>query len=291
MNQTKWKIRVALVQQKATENPAENLEIACKLIEQAAQQNANVVCLQELFMSKYFCQTVDHEHFQLAELIPGRTTERLSELARQFEIVLVAGLFEKRAPGVYHNSTVVFEADGSMVGHYRKSHIPDDPCFHEKFYFTPGDTGFQVIDTRFGKIGLAICWDQWFPESARLLALSGAEIAFYPTAIGWLPEEKEELGQSQLDAWLTVLRSHAISNGMFVCAPNRVGTEGRIEFWGNSVVIDPYGNILAQADPGEDNVMVTECDLQLIDAARTHWPFLRDRRVDLYQPLTKKWNA
>ena len=282
---------VALIQHATSENPNENLQNACKLIVKAAEEGANVVCLQELFLGKYFCQEVSHENFKLAETIPGASTNKLAELAKKMEIVIVASIFERRAAGVYHNSCAVLDVDGSLAGIYRKSHIPDDPCFHEKFYFTPGDTGVRVFDTKWGKIGVAICWDQWFPEIARMMALSGAEIVFYPTAIGWISEDKQDFGPSQQNAWLTVLRSHAITNGMYVAAPNRVGIEGNIEFWGNSVIYDPYGNELACGDQTSDQVVSAVCDLATIDVARTHWPFMRDRRVDMFDDLLKKWNG
>lgn len=282
---------VALIQHAASENPNKNLQNAINLVVKAAEEGANVVCLQELFLGKYFCQEVSHENFKLAEPIPGPSTDKLAELAKKMEIVIVASIFERRAPGLYHNSCAVLDTNGSLAGIYRKSHIPDDPCFHEKFYFTPGDTGVRVFDTKWGKIGVAICWDQWFPEIARMMALSGAEIVFYPTAIGWISEDKQDFGQSQKNAWLTVLRSHAITNGMYVAAPNRVGVEGNIEFWGNSVIYDPYGNELACGDQSSDQVVSADCDLETIDVARTHWPFMRDRRVDMFDDLLKKWNG
>ena len=285
------KTHVALVQQEASQNKVENLEKACDMIVEAAQAGANVVCLQELFQSKYFCQKVDHDNFALAELIPGPTTTELGKIAKKHNIVIVASMFEKRAAGMYHNSCAILDTDGKLAGIYRKSHIPDDPCFHEKFYFTPGDTGFKVFATEHGKIGVAICWDQWFPEAARLLALSGAEVVFYPTAIGWISEDKQNFGIAQRNAWLTILRSHAIANGFFVAAPNRVGVEGNVEFWGSSVIYDPYGNEVAVGAQSQAQIVSAECDLDVIDVARTHWPFMRDRRVDMFGDLLNKWNS
>ena len=283
--------RVAALQFPCLHQPADNLAQALEQIQKAAQQGAQIVCLQELFTSRYFCQSEDHRHFQLAESIPGETTQQLTQLAKQEEIVIVAGLFERRAPGLFHNSAVVIDADGSLAGIYRKMHIPDDPCFYEKFYFTPGDLGFQSFPTRYGKIGVCICWDQWFPEAARLTAMTGAQLLVYPTAIGWLAEDKEEWGASQLSAWQTMMRSHAIANGIFLVAPNRVGLEGAIEFWGSSFICDPYGRRLAQASRTEADRIVADCDFTAIETARTHWPFLRDRRIDAYHDLTKRWLA
>ncbi|MEM7454559.1 MAG: carbon-nitrogen hydrolase [Planctomycetota bacterium] len=268
---------------------ADNVQRTIGQIRLAAERGANLVCLQELFSSLYFCQSEDHDKFDLAESIPGPLTQQLSDVARECGVVLVAGLFERRAAGLFHNTAVIFETNGTIAGTYRKMHIPDDPFFYEKFYFTPGDTGFQAFETSIGKIGICICWDQWFPEAARLTALQGAEILIYPTAIGWQAPEKETFGPSQLSAWLTMMRSHAIANGVFVVAPNRVGLEDNIEFWGNSFVSDPYGNILAQSGDSKPETMVVECDLNLVEVARTHWPFLRDRRIDAYAGLTRRW--
>lgn len=286
------KVTLGLVQMRSSTDPAENLDKAVAGVRAAAAKGAQIVCLQELFRSQYFCQTEDHAHFALAEAIPGPSTERLARVAEELEVVIVASLFERRAEGLYHNTAAVIDADGTYLGKYRKMHIPDDPQFYEKFYFTPGDLGFRSWDTRYGRIGVLICWDQWYPEAARLTALSGAQILFYPTAIGWLPPEKAEHGAQQQAAWETIQRSHAIANGVFVCAVNRVGHEGAsdggIEFWGGSFVADPGGQILVKAGEGEE-VLIAECDLGKVDVSRTHWPFLRDRRIDAYQDLTRRY--
>jgi N-carbamoylputrescine amidase len=283
---------LGLVQMSCTLDPEENTRKAMEGVRQAAAQGAQIVCLQELFRSQYFCQTEDHSHFALAESIPGPSTSRLCPLAAELGVVIVASLFEKRAEGLYHNSAAVIDGDGTYLGKYRKMHIPDDPLYYEKFYFTPGDLGFRTWDTRFGRIGVLVCWDQWYPEAARLTALGGAQILFYPTAIGWLPAEKAEHGAQQQAAWETIQRSHAIANGVFVCAVNRVGHEGPsdggIEFWGGSFVSDPGGRLLVKGGSGEE-VLVAACDLSKVDASRTHWPFLRDRRIDAYQDLTKRY--
>ena len=272
-------------------DPAANLETALDRIRTAAGQGSQIICLQELFRSQYFCQTEDHDHFALAEPVPGPSTAAIAPLARELGVVIVASLFEKRAEGVYHNTAVVIDADGTVLGRYRKMHIPDDPRYHEKFYFSPGDLGFRSWDTRFGSIGVLVCWDQWYPEAARLTALQGAQVLFYPTAIGWLPEEKAEFGEAQQSAWETIQRSHAIANGVYVAAVNRVGHEGAadagIEFWGGSFVTDPYGSVLKRAGQGED-ILIVPCDLTALGTARTHWPFLRDRRIDAYQGITKR---
>jgi N-carbamoylputrescine amidase len=260
-------------------------------VAEAAERGANVVCLQELFAGLYFCQSEDHAHFAQAEPIPGPTSELLAAAARRHRVVVVGSLFERRAAGLYHNTAVVFDADGSQVGLYRKMHIPDDPLYYEKFYFTPGDLGFRSFDTRYGRVGVCVCWDQWYPEAARLTAMTGAELLFYPTAIGWLPAEKDEFGASQHSAWETMMRSHAIANGVFVASPNRVGREGSLEFWGGSFVSDPNGNLLAKGGHEHEEIVLAECDLGLIDAVRTHWPFLRDRRIDAYGELTKRYLA
>lgn len=281
-------ILVAAIQTTIGSDRPSNLDQTARHVRDAARQGARLVCLQELFATPYFCQTEDHRHFELAESIPGPTTEWLSELARDLKIVLVGSLFERRAPGLYHNTAAVFDTDGSLSGIYRKMHVPDDPGYYEKFYFTPGDLGFQTFETRVGRIGVCICWDQWFPEAARLTALAGAQFLVYPTAIGWLAEEKSDYGASQLDAWRTMMRSHAIANGVHVIAPNRVGVEGQIEFWGHSFIADPYGNLLAQADERDAAVVIASCDPGLTEVARTHWPFLRDRRIDAYHDLTRR---
>ncbi len=283
------KITIAAVQQICTTEVENNVQNAIVQIEHAAAQGANLVCLQELFANRYFCQSEDHEQFALAESIPGPTTDKLSQVARERNVVIVAGLFERRAPGLFHNSAVVIESDGGLAGLYRKMHIPDDPYFYEKFYFTPGDLGFASFSTSVGQIGICICWDQWFPEAARLTTLSGAEILVYPTAIGWQAPEKDEWGASQTNAWQTMMRSHAIANGVYLVASNRVGVEDHIEFWGNSFVADPYGNILVTASDEKPETIMADCDLVTIETARTHWPFLRDRRIDAYSGLTKRW--
>lgn len=283
-------IRVALVQALCDIDPAVNLEAAIGQIRAVVQDGANVICLQEVFNTQYPCQSEDHANFELAESIPGPTTAAISKIAEELQVVIVVPLFEKRAPGVYHNSAVVIDADGSIAGLYRKMHIPDDPLYYEKFYFTPGDLGFQAFQTKYANIGVCICWDQWFPEAARLTAMKGADILFYPTAIGWIPGEKEKYGQSQYSAWQTMIRSHAIANGLFVAASNRVGREGEIEFWGGSFLADPYGQVLSQAVHNTEQNLVIECDLSLIDTARTHWPFFRDRRIDAYEGLQNRWS-
>lgn len=282
------RVCVAAVQASATDEKQENLEATLAQVAAAAEQGANIVCLQELFAGRYPCQSEDHDRFALAEPLDGDTARRLSTAAADLGVVLVGSLFERRAPGVYHNTAVVWDADGSRAGVYRKMHIPDDPNYYEKFYFTPGDLGFVSFPTRYGRVGVCICWDQWFPEAARLTALHGAEVLVYPTAIGWLHDEKQQYGASQVNAWRTMMLSHAIANGLFVVAANRVGVEDNIEFWGNSFIADPYGNSLASLDqsPG---LAIADCDLELVDVARTHWPFLRDRRIDAYDGLSRRW--
>ncbi len=282
-------VTVALVQMTCTAAKEPNVAKALRRIGEAAAAGANIVCLQELFAGHYFCQSEDHARFDEAEPIPGPTSEALGAAARQHGVVVVGSLFERRAPGLYHNTAVVFDADGTQLGLYRKMHIPDDPLYYEKFYFTPGDLGFLSFPTRFGQVGTCVCWDQWYPEAARLTALTGAQILFYPTAIGWLHDEKAEYGPSQHAAWETMMRSHAIANGVFVAAANRTGTEGGIEFWGASFVADPNGNILARASHNAEETLLVECDLSRLDVVRTHWPFLRDRRIDAYGDLTKRY--
>jgi N-carbamoylputrescine amidase len=285
-------VSVGLVQMHCTEDPAENQRHAVERIRDAAQRGAQIVCLQELYRGPYFCQREDHVFFQLAEPIPGPTTEQLCALAKELGVVIIASLFEKRAEGLYHNTAAVVDADGRYLGKYRKMHIPDDPQYYEKFYFTPGDLGFRAWDTKFGRIGVLVCWDQWYPEAARLTAMQGAGILFYPTAIGWLPPEKAEYGERQQAAWETIQRGHAIANGCYVVAVNRVGFEpspsGGIEFWGGSFVADPNGRILAKAGQ-EEETLIVPCDLGLVDVVRTHWPFLRDRRIDAYGDLTRRY--
>ena len=285
-------VALGLIQAKADSDPATNLQATLAKVEQAAANGANIVCTQELFATEYFCQSEHHDNFRLAETIPGDTTEAFQRLAKRCGIVIIVSLFEKRSAGVYHNSAAVIDADGSLLGIYRKMHIPDDPLYHEKFYFTPGDLGFRAWDTRFGKIGVLICWDQWYPEAARLTAMQGAELLFYPTAIGWHPSEKEKYGEQQRDAWQTIQRSHAVANGCFVASVNRVGHEtpiggDGIEFWGGSFVAGTSGEILSQAGLDE-SVLLLEVDLGKVDVVRTHWPFLRDRRIDAYGGITKR---
>ena len=285
-------VTLALIQAKADSDPATNLQATLAKVEQSAADGANIVCTQELFATEYFCQSEDHDNFRLAESIPGATTEAFQRLAKRCGIVIIVSLFEKRSAGVYHNSAAVIDADGSLLGIYRKMHIPDDPLYHEKFYFTPGDLGFRAWDTRFGKIGVLICWDQWYPEAARLTAMQGAELLFYPTAIGWHPSEKEKYGELQRDAWQTIQRSHAVANGCFVASVNRVGHEtpvggDGIEFWGGSFVAGTSGEILSQAGLDE-SVLLLEVDLGKVEVSRTHWPFLRDRRIDAYGGITKR---
>lgn len=285
-------LTLGLVQMRMSADPEENFARAQERVRDAAKRGAQVICLPELFRSRYFCQTEDHEFFKLAEPIPGPSTEQLAKLAGELGVVVIASLFEKRAEGLYHNSTAVLDADGQYLGQYRKMHIPDDPNYYEKFYFTPGDLGYRTWETRYVKAGVLICWDQWYPEAARLTALSGAQILFYPTAIGWLVPEKAEFGAAQQASWETIQRSHAIANGVFVAAVNRVGVEPGpnqgIEFWGGSFVCAPNGEILAKAGSAEETLLVP-IDTRRVDFARTHWPFLRDRRVDSYGDLSKRY--
>ena len=281
--------RIGLVQQAAQDDRERSLALAEEGVRAAAAQGAELICLQELFCTPYFPQIESTEHFDLAESIPGPTSERMSKLAAGLGVVLIVPLFEKRAAGLYHNSALVIDTDGSPAGLYRKMHIPDDPGFYEKFYFAPGDTGFHAIDTSLGRIGLLICWDQWFPEAARLLALDGAEILFYPSAIGWLEEESEEENNAQRESWITVQRGHAIANGVFVAATNRVGREGKLSFFGSSFVCDPQGRMLAQAGTDHEQVLVVDCPMQRVEEQRRGWPFLRDRRIDAYADLLSRF--
>jgi len=288
------KVTLGLLQHACTARPAENLARALDLAGRAAQQGANVICTQELFRSEYFCQSEDYENFKLAESVPGPTTEAFQALAKKHGVVVIASVFEKRASGLYHNTAAVIDADGSLLGIYRKMHIPDDPLYYEKFYFTPGDTGFRAWPTKFGKIGVLICWDQWYPEGARLTALQGAEIIFYPTAIGWHPREKNTLGANQHGAWEIIQRAHAVANGCYVAVANRIGHEkpaggDGIEFWGQSFVAGTQGQILARAGEAEEEILLASVDLAEVDPTRTHWPFLRDRRIDAYGDLTKRF--
>ena len=286
-------MRVGLVQMTCSLDPAENLEKAILRVRESASQGAQVVCLQELFRSQYFCREENAELFALAESIPGPATTTLGKIARELRVVIIASLFERRAAGLYHNTAAIIGADGELAGIYRKMHIPDDPLYYEKFYFTPGDLGFLNFDTRYGRIGVLVCWDQWYPEGARLTSLQGANILFYPTAIGWHPSEKAEYGAAQLDAWRTIQRSHAIANGIYVAAVNRVGFEGPpdqgLEFWGSSFVADPFGQVIAQASTGAEEILVAECDPARIEEVRRNWPFLRDRRIDAYAPIVNRW--
>ena len=276
---------VGLVQMTCEPEPKTNLKKAIAGINDAAKRGAQIVCLQELFRSQYFCQTEDIELFKLAETIPGPSTEALSKVARQRGVVIVASLFERRAAGVYHNTAVLIDTSGEIAGKYRKMHIPDDPLYYEKFYFTPGDLGFKSHDTAYGKLGALVCWDQWFPEAARLTALGGAQFLFYPTAIGWLPDEEAEVNDAQHSAWETIQRAHAIANGVYVVVVNRVGPEGKLTFWGQSFVADPFGRVIAKASADREEVLVVECDLTRIEETRQNWPFLRDRRIDAYDGL------
>jgi N-carbamoylputrescine amidase len=285
-------VTLGLVQMQMATEPDENLDSAVKSIRQAAKSGAQVICLPELFRTPYFCQSQDPETFELAEPVPGPTTHALGAVAKELGVVVVGSVFEKRTEGIYHNTAVVLDADGRMTGVYRKMHIPDDPLYYEKYYFTPGDLGFQAFDTRFGTVGTLVCWDQWFPEAARLCTLHGAVLLAYPTAIGWHPSEKTRWGKEQVAAWQTIQRSHAIANGVFVVAVNRVGHEGPpdggLEFWGHSFVADPFGVVLAEATSDGPEVLVVECDLGRIAEVRRNWPFLRDRRIDAYAPLTQR---
>ena len=293
------KFRVGLVQMSCTPDPEENMEAAVAHIREAAKRGAQVICLPELFQTQYFCQREDLNLFDLAEPIPGPATERLSAVARELKVVIVASLFEKRAPGVYHNTAAILDADGALRGKYRKMHIPDDPLYYEKYYFTPGDLGYQAFDTEAGRVGTLVCWDQWYPEGARLTALKGANVLFYPTAIGWHPAEKAEFGKAQHDAWRTIQRAHAIANGVYVGVVNRVGMENGnvrgnaavgpgLEFWGGSFLADPFGVVIAEATHDKEEILIGEIDLARIEDVRRNWPFLRDRRIDTYAPITSR---
>jgi N-carbamoylputrescine amidase len=288
------KVTLGLLQHACSARPAENMKKTLSLVEKAAQQGAQIICTQELFRSQYFCQSEDHNNFALAETIPGPSTKAFQALAKKHRVVIVASLFEKRAAGLYHNTAVIIDADGKLLGRYRKMHIPDDPLFHEKFYFAPGDTGFKAWPTKYGKIGVLVCWDQWYPEAARLTAMAGAEILLYPTAIGWHPREKKKYGADQHSAWEVVQRSHAVANGCYVAAVNRIGTETPVggdglEFWGQSFIAGTSGQILAWASVNREEILLHKIDLAQVDVTRTHWPFLRDRRIDAYGDLTKRF--
>jgi len=294
-------VRVGLTQMACGEDPQQNLERQLRLAERAMKDGARIVCTQELFRSQYFCQVEDHRFFALAETIPGPSTDALAKLAKKHGAVVIASLFERRAAGLYYNTAAVIDADGSLLGVYRKMHIPDDPLYYEKFYFTPGDTGFRAWKTRHATIGVLVCWDQWFPEGARLTAMQGAELLFYPTAIGWHKAEKKQFGRAQHESWELIQRSHAVANGCFVCAPNRLGheivrgTNGKpvdangIEFWGQSFVASPDGQVVSRASADREGVLVVDCDLAHVEFSRTHWPFLRDRRIDAYGDITKRF--
>ena len=293
------KFRVGLIQMSATADPEQNLRRAIERVRQGKRLGAQIVCLPELFQTQYFCQREDAGLFDLAEPIPGSTTTKLSELSKELGIVLIASLFEKRAAGVYHNTAVIFDSDGTVRGLYRKMHIPDDPLYYEKFYFTPGDLGFKAFDTGVGKIGTLVCWDQWYPEGARLTALQGAHVLFYPTAIGWHPAEKAEFGEAQSDAWRTIQRAHAIANGVYVAVVNRVGFEtgdirgksapgAGLEFWGGSFLCDPFGRVIAEASHDREEILLGEVDIRALEEIRRNWPFLRDRRIDSYAPITNR---
>jgi N-carbamoylputrescine amidase len=288
------KVTLGLLQHACSANPAENLKKTLQLAEKAAKQGAKIICTQELFRSQYFCQAENHDYFKLAEPIPGPSTTALQKIAKKYGAVIIGSLFEKRASGLYHNTAVIIDADGKLLGIYRKMHIPDDPLYYEKFYFTPGDTGFKAWQTKYGKIGVLVCWDQWYPEGARLTAMAGAEILFYPTAIGWHPKEKGEYGVNQHGAWETIQRAHAVANGCYVAAVNRIGVEtpeggDGIEFWGQSFVAGTSGQILKKASVDQEEILLQEIDLNKVDVTRTHWPFLRDRRIDAYGDLTKRF--
>lgn len=284
-------VNVGLVQMSCTENPKENFDKAIAKIRDAASKGAQIVCLQELFRSLYFCDVEDYENFKLAEPIPGPSTETLSMVAKELGVVIIASLFEKRAQGIYHNTTAVIDADGTYLGKYRKMHIPDDPSYYEKFYFTPGDLGYKIFKTKFATIGVLICWDQWYPEGARITALMGAEILFYPTAIGWATSQDEATNSEQFNAWQTIQRSHSVANGLHVVSVNRVGfeQEGAMKFWGGSFISNPFGKVLVQASHDQEEVIILPVDLNKTDSYRTHWPFLRDRRIDSYQQITKRY--
>jgi N-carbamoylputrescine amidase len=291
---------IGLIQMSCTPEPDENLRRACEKAREAAAKGAQVICLPELFRTQYFCQREDAALFDLAEPVPGPTTEALAQIAKENHIVIVASVFERRARGLYHNTAAVIGPDGAVQGLYRKMHIPDDPLYYEKYYFTPGDLGFKAFDTEFGRVGTLVCWDQWYPEGARLTALQGANVLFYPTAIGWHPDEKAEYGEAQHDAWRTIQRAHAIANGIFVGVVNRVGHEfGEIrgnraqgkglEFWGGSFVADPFGRVIVEASHDKEEILIAECDLKLMEETRRNWPFLRDRRIDSYAGVSKRF--
>jgi N-carbamoylputrescine amidase len=284
-------VKVGIIQMSCEASKDANNQKAIEKIKEAAQKGAQIICLQELFSSLYFCDVESYDNFKLAETIPGETTDRLSVLAKQLGVVIIASLFEKRAQGLYHNTTAVIDADGTYLGKYRKMHIPDDPSFYEKFYFTPGDLGYKVFKTKFASIGVLICWDQWYPEAARITSLMGAEMLFYPTAIGWATSQDEATNEEQYNAWQTIQRSHAVANGVPVISVNRVGLEqnGAMKFWGGSFVSNPFGSLLYKASHENEEIAVVDIDTEKSDSYRTHWPFLRDRRIDSYEPITKRY--
>jgi N-carbamoylputrescine amidase len=291
------KFTVGLVQMKCTTNKEENLTRATDKIREAAKREAQIISLHELFAGEYFCRTEDAALFDLAEPVPGPTTERLANVAKELKVALLASVFERRAAGVYHNTCAVLDADGSYLGKYRKMHIPDDPLYYEKFYFTPGDLGFLNFDTKYARVGVQICWDQWYPEGSRLTAMKGAQVIFYPTSIGWHPHEKGEVGAAQLDSWKTIQRAHAVANGIYVAVVNRVGYEGKpekgdagLEFWGNSFVADPSGQVMAEAGQEKEEILVVECDPAKSEDTRRNWPFFRDRRIDAFGGLLERWS-
>jgi len=290
------KFTVGLVQMRCTGNKEENLTRAAEKIRGAAARGAQIICLQELFAGEYFCRSENAELFALAEAVPGPTTERLAAVAKEKKVALVVSVFERRAAGVYHNTCAILDADGAYLGKYRKMHIPDDPLYYEKFYFTPGDLGFLNFDTKYARIGVQICWDQWYPEGSRITAMRGAQVIFYPTSIGWHPHEKAEFGAAQLDAWRTIQRAHAVANGIYVAVVNRVGFEGQpekgdagLEFWGNSFVADPFGVVVAEASQVKEEILVVECDPAKSEETRRNWPFFRDRRIDAFGAITERW--
>ncbi|MET0635065.1 MAG: carbon-nitrogen hydrolase [Chitinophagaceae bacterium] len=285
------KVKVGLVQMSCSADKQQNLDKAIAKVREVAAAGAQIICLQELFTSLYFCDTEDYTHFKLAEPVPGLSTDALSAVAGELGVVIIASLFEKRTEGLYHNTTAVLDADGSYLGKYRKMHIPDDPAYYEKFYFTPGDLGYKVFKTKFASIGILICWDQWYPEAARITSLMGAQILFYPTAIGWATDQDNKTNEEQYNAWQTIQRSHAVANGIHVVSVNRVGLEqeGRMKFWGGSFVANPFGSLLYKASHDQEENHVEEIDLSATDRYRTHWPFLRDRRIDSYQPITRRY--
>ena len=283
------KVNVGIVQMSCSSVPQENLEKVKSKIIELSKQGAQIICLQELFTSLYFCDEENHDNFKLAESIPGPSTDFLALLAMEYKVVIIASLFEKRAEGLYHNTTAVIDADGAYLGKYRKMHIPDDPGYYEKFYFTPGDLGYKVFKTKYTTIGILICWDQWYPEAARITSLMGAEILFYPTAIGWASSQDQETNEEQYNAWQTIQRSHSVANGVYVVSVNRVGTEGPMKFWGGSFISSPFGKLLYKAPHEQETIHVEELDLEKSDRYRTHWPFLRDRRIDSYQPILSRF--